>query len=175
MSSHDRNVSRQNVCLLWAFYFVIFLRFPPPGSGRNVYPLIHHQQHDNVMNYNIPFLSFRFPIETAHLCRYYSNSSSSHLLLFCWLIESDLREGNFRWDFRLIWVVFPSCPLVYPTQRQRRREKIKRQSKSPFAICQNFRFPFLFCWRQTLRSERFVSVKIQLLVSRSRSSSFFTA
>lgn len=76
------------------------------------------------------------------LCRYYSNSSSSHLLLFCWLIETDLRGETFVWDFRLIWVVFPSCPLVF--LEQRKEEKIKRQSKSPFAIRQNYSFSIFF-------------------------------
>lgn len=60
MSQHDRNVSRRNVCLLSAFCFVIFLRSPSGLEERNVYPLIHHQQHDNVMNYNILLLSFCF-------------------------------------------------------------------------------------------------------------------
>jgi hypothetical protein len=54
MSWHNRNVSRRKACLLaqpaTREMFIIL-----SSRRKHVYPLIHHQKHDNVIVHNIPF------------------------------------------------------------------------------------------------------------------------
>lgn len=88
---------------------------------------------------SIPFCRV-FASWTAHFHGYYSNSVPVFLLLFCWLIETDLRKENFWLGFTLIWVSFSLFIFTRDGHKAGREKgekprKIKKQSKSSCAIC----------------------------------------
>lgn len=96
-----------------------------------VYPLIHHQRHDKHYELcNVPLLP---PFAKPHFYGYYSNSGSSLLLLFCWLIETDLRKENFRFGIYFDLGLIPCGRLLVRSERQakaRRRQAKKNKIKS---------------------------------------------
>lgn len=83
------------------------------------------------MNYNIPFIlaSLRSHTFTVTIVIFIF----AFLLLFCWLIETDLGKENFRLGLSLIWVYF-SRLLVFEKRRPTTTTKWEKEKKNQKAI-----------------------------------------
>lgn len=120
-----------------------------------VYPLIHHQRHDKTLwtPQHSPFAPFVNRTFTVTIVI----PLLQPFLLFCWLIETDLRKENFWFGLYFDLGLISSCVVVFSlvgTERHSKSpddddeeieagKKIKKQSKSSCAICQFF-VPNLF-------------------------------
>lgn len=113
---------------------------------QNVYPLIHHQV--DTMNYNIPFIrsSLRYHTFTVTIVIFIL----AFLLLFCWLIETDLVKKTFSWDS--VWFGFYFFRLLNFSRRDDTAQCEKKKSKSNQSLLQFVSFSSRF-------SFDFVSVK----------------
>lgn len=109
------------------------------------------------MNYNIPFIHFFFALRNRTFTVTIVIFILAFLLLFCWLIETDLRKENFQLGFSLIWVIFSVVVVFFwfigkQQQRQRWIEENgrKKKSKSNQSLLQFVSFSRFFHFQRFL-------------------------